>query len=348
MTNFPQEIKKDLDLINEVCKDLKMKLFVVGGMPRDLIMGNPLSEKTDIDVTEKNGNAFELSFFVAAKYNLPEPVIYESSGSALLVMESGRSVEFHNAFYNVPHIVDELYRLDVEPTPINKDVYSRDFTINTLLMDIETEEILDITGNGIKDIEERTPRTPLNPMKSLSINPKNILRGIRFECQFGLNGTEEYELAMEKYVPIVIDFMKNHPNSEMLRSTIEKCFLYDPEKAYREFSRLGMTPYIPENLDFKKYIKNKYLGLNIVKDASVKTAQTKMIQRLLNERENHKAYLKRKKREKSQEWKKRRDILNKVDSGYYMDNPEEMWVSRRKNKNNIRRAPGYEFIKHPR
>jgi poly(A) polymerase/tRNA nucleotidyltransferase (CCA-adding enzyme) len=153
--NIPEFVKKDLQMINAVSEDLKMNLYIAGGFPRDLIFGIEIDENTDLDVTEKNGNAFDLAFFVSAKYNLMEPRIYGSSGTALVIMESGRSVEFHNSFYNVPHIIDQLYALNIEPTPLNKDVYSRDFTINTLLYDVKNDNILDITKKGIYDIQNK-------------------------------------------------------------------------------------------------------------------------------------------------------------------------------------------------
>ena len=68
MINIPENIKKDIDRINVVAKDLQMKLYVVGGFPRDLVSGEGITNETDLDVTEANGNAFDLAFFVSAKY----------------------------------------------------------------------------------------------------------------------------------------------------------------------------------------------------------------------------------------------------------------------------------------
>jgi hypothetical protein len=66
----------------------------------------------------------------------------------------------------------------------------------------------------------------------------------------------------------------------------------------------------------------------------------------LTEREKHKAYLRRKKRERTESRKKKFDIMDKARSGFYIDNPEYEHV--KKDERNKRRAPGYEFIKHPR
>ena len=76
--SIPDDIKKDLNLITAVCDELKMALYIVGGFPRDIVFGFEINNDTDLDVTEKNGNSFELAFFVAAKYGLSQPIIYES------------------------------------------------------------------------------------------------------------------------------------------------------------------------------------------------------------------------------------------------------------------------------
>jgi tRNA nucleotidyltransferase (CCA-adding enzyme) len=361
MERIPEDIKKDLELITSVCDELKMSLYVVGGYPRDIISGFGINNDTDLDVTEKNGNAFELSFFVAAKYGLKEPVMYEGSGTSLLTLPSGRKIEFHNAYYNVPHIIDELYVRGIEPTSINKDVYARDFTINTLLLDPKTEKIFDLTKKAVHDIKNKILRTPLSPIKSLAINPKNILRGIRFKVQFGLESTPEYEEAVKQHLPTLISLLEKDPNSEMVLRTVKKTFSYNPEKAYEEYRKLGILQFIPKQSEMDAVVKERMFGTKItptaqhkqtydifgkMPDPSESGGPSPMIQRLMNERENHKSYLRRKKRERQQYLEKKLEILDKARSGYYKENPETKYL---KNKQrNIRRGPGYEFIKHPR
>lgn len=245
MIQLPPNIKNDLSLISQVANQLRMKAYVVGGFPRDIISGKGVSEDTDLDITEENGNAFDLAFFVAARHNLPQPTVYESSGTAMVRMPSGRIVEFHNAYHNVPHIIDQLYKIKIEPTSLNKDVYSRDFTINTLLYDPDNNNILDITKMGVEDIRNKVLRTPLDPIKSLGIDPKRILRGVRFRIEMGLKPTPEYIEAEKYFIPTLANFMITHPNSQMLRDTVKKAFEANKEMAYNEFKKLGLTTYLP-------------------------------------------------------------------------------------------------------
>ena len=330
MIKLPPEITKDLNYIDAVADDLQMKLYVVGGFPRDLVMGTGITDETDLDVTEAHGNAFDLAFFVSAKYNLMEPTVYESSGTAFVKMPSGRDVEFHNAFFNVPHIIDQLYSMGVEPTPLNKDIYSRDFTINTLLFDPDTGKIIDLTGRGVSDIENRILMTPLEPRKSLSINPKNILRGIRFVVQFGLTIDEDYEREIPRFLPYLIQFLKENPDSTMVQRTVKKTMESNREKAMELYERYGLLEHLPPSIDIQQEIKEEIFGTTISPVASIKEAQTPMMNRLIKEREKHKAYMRRKKREQTDKSKKKFKILERARTGYYLDNPEPDFVNQRK------------------
>lgn len=348
MIEVPPQIQKDIDDINVVAKDLQMKLYVVGGFPRDLVSGTGITDDTDLDVTEANGNAFDLAYFVAAKYGLPDPVVYESSGTALVTMRSGRPVEFHNAFHNVPHIIDQLYSLGIEPTPLNKDVYARDFTINTLLFDPESGEIVDVTGKGIPDIENKVLRTPINPKKTLARSPKNILRGIRFSVQLGLTADEEYERQVAVFLPLVKQFMKDNPDSEMVRSTVGKALKSNPDEAYQMFQKYGLIEYLPPIPELQSQTKKDLFGIEISPVAMKQQAQTRMMDHLMKEREKHKAYMRRKKREDTEKSKEKFKILERARTGYYLDNDEPDFLKQRKidRKNKILNLVSNEASNH--
>jgi tRNA nucleotidyltransferase/poly(A) polymerase len=351
MIQIPPSIKQDIDAIDEVSRDLQMKIYIVGGFVRDSLFGMDVNDDTDLDITEANGNAFDLAFFVSAKYNLPEPIIYESTGTALVIMPSGREIEFHNAYYNVPHIIDQLYSLGVKPTSLNKDVYSRDFTINTILLDPENGEVHDLTGMGISDIEHKILRTPLPPSKTLFLDPKRILRGIRFKIQFGLQEDPVYTETVPKFIPTLIKFLQEHPQSDAVQKTVEKTMAMDSSRAFDEYNKLGIMEYLPKNEDMDKIIKENFLGKTITpvvlkidssNNLEISVAQTKMIKHLLEERDHHKQYVQRKKREKQKHREKEFEILEKARTGYYAQGNPEVNGQDRKRKETGR--PGYEFV----
>ena len=67
---------------------------------------------------------------------------------------------------------------------LKDDVERRDFTVNSLLKDLSTGEILDLTGMGKADIKAGIVRTPLNPDKIFTDDPLRMLRAIRFAVKY--------------------------------------------------------------------------------------------------------------------------------------------------------------------
>jgi tRNA nucleotidyltransferase/poly(A) polymerase len=247
-------------------------------------------------------------------------------------MPSGRTIEFHNAFYNVPHIIDQLYALGIEPSPLNKDVYSRDFTINTLLFDPDNGEILDVTNKGVDDIKNKILRTPLPARKSIQINPKIILRGIRFKIAFNLKEDDDYATEAVKFAPNLIQFLNDNKNSKFIQNNVNKAMEINPDKAIEEFRKYGILEYLPINDNIDKAIKKEMFGTTITPSSfpSMKVAQTKMMQRLMLEREKHKAYMRRKRREEKEKSMEKFKILDRARSGYYIENPEPEFIKNRK------------------
>ena len=64
------------------------------------------------------------------------------------------------------------------------DVERRDFTTNSLLKNLSTGEILDLTGQGKSDIKKGIIRTPLDPDIIFSEDPLRMLRAVRFTMKY--------------------------------------------------------------------------------------------------------------------------------------------------------------------
>ena len=89
---------------------------------------------------------------------------------------------------------------------LKDDVERRDFTVNSLLKDLSSGEILDLTGLGKADIQAGIVRTPLNPDKIFTDDPLRMLRAIRFAVKyqwklpmFMLRGLKKNSASIEKY-----------------------------------------------------------------------------------------------------------------------------------------------------
>jgi poly(A) polymerase len=160
------------------------RLYLVGGMLRDRALGLPLSGDLDFVL---EGNAVELARFLYEQgLSRHYPVLYPRFGTAMLTLDTDGSecaVELVTARSESYH--PDSRKPDVVPGTIQDDVLRRDFTINTLLENLHTGELLDITGSARHDLAFRVLRTPVEPRITFFDDPLRMLRAVRFAARFG-------------------------------------------------------------------------------------------------------------------------------------------------------------------
>jgi len=71
-----------------------------------------------------------------------------------------------------------LRKYNIPATPLNFDVYVRDFTVNSLLYSFDDNKIYDVTGQGVKDVKRKLVRTFFPPEEVIPYNPLTITRAI--------------------------------------------------------------------------------------------------------------------------------------------------------------------------
>lgn len=107
---------------------------------------------------------------------------------------------------------------------IKEDIFRRDFTVNTLYIN-EDNQIVDLTGKGISDIENKILRTPLEVNKTLLDDPLRIFRAVRFAV------TKNFILSYDLVDAILHNnFNFNVVSTERVREELYKCFKHDTLK----------------------------------------------------------------------------------------------------------------------
>ncbi len=160
------------------------RLYLVGGMLRDRALGLPLSGDLDLVL---EGDAVGLARFLY-DHGLSRhyPVLYPRFGTAMLTLDthgSEHAVELVTARSESYH--QDSRKPDVTPGTIRDDAYRRDFTINTLMENLHTGDLLDITGRALSDLSARVLRTPVEPRITFYDDPLRMLRAVRFAARFG-------------------------------------------------------------------------------------------------------------------------------------------------------------------
>ncbi|MCB9899165.1 MAG: hypothetical protein H6825_14265 [Planctomycetes bacterium] len=83
-----------------------------------------------------------------------------------------------------------------------EDALRRDFTINALLYDVATEQVIDYVG-GVADLEARTLRTIGEARTRLAEDPVRMLRAVKFTARLGLHFDDALEAAMRECAPLI-------------------------------------------------------------------------------------------------------------------------------------------------
>lgn len=128
----------------------------------------------------------------------------------------------------------------VQPGNLYDDLSRRDFTVNAMAKDPDTGAIIDYF-DGMKDLENKILRTPLDPMVTLDDDPLRILRGIRFSITKNMHFTSELWRLIKDY-----DYISKMDvvSEDRIRDELCKCFKYNT------FSTLHYLETFPDLRDY--------------------------------------------------------------------------------------------------
>jgi len=185
MMGKAEDIGKVVKLVGEVARRNGVSdAFFVGGYPRTIAMGEPLSEVHDLDLaTASVGKAAQLAGLVAeASGDGGYEILHRTMSVRLTVL--GLEMDFQGPMEN-DAVLPFLHEAGIEASPLARNIYSRDFTINSLAMPVTEPILIDLTRRAMRDIEEERIASVMPPEKSVPGNPLMITRAIRFSYKYG-------------------------------------------------------------------------------------------------------------------------------------------------------------------
>jgi tRNA nucleotidyltransferase (CCA-adding enzyme) len=175
---LPKWTMERLRFLGQTADSMGMEAYVVGGFVRDLMLGKP---NHDIDIVlEGDGVLFAKTI---AKAGGGRAHTHDKFRTAVVVFPDGRKVDVATArieYYHAPASLPV-----VEMSSLKLDLYRRDFTINTLVIQINGETfgtLIDFFG-AQRDLKARA----IQVLHNLSFveDPTRVYRAIRFEQRFG-------------------------------------------------------------------------------------------------------------------------------------------------------------------
>jgi len=171
-------IMQILRSIAEVADAIGHPAYVVGGFVRDLFL---YRSNEDIDIViEGDGIAFARKF---AKLEGARIHAYAKFGTAVIIYPDGFKIDVASArmeYYKFPAALPI-----VEMSSIKLDLFRRDFTVNTLAIQLNAKRFGTLIDffSAQKDIKEKVIRVLHN--LSFVEDPTRVFRAIRFEQRFG-------------------------------------------------------------------------------------------------------------------------------------------------------------------
>jgi tRNA nucleotidyltransferase (CCA-adding enzyme) len=241
---FPEPLYKLLTEFGKVGDMLGYSVYAVGGFVRDLLLR---VENFDVDiVVEGDGirlaEAFEKKFPCRIR-------THKKFGTAIILLPDGLKVDVATArweFYDSPAALPT-----VERASIKTDLYRRDFTINTLAIQLNPRsfgELIDFFG-GVKDIKEKVIRVLHN--LSFVDDPTRVFRAIRFEQRFGFQIGKHTQNLMKNAVKV--GFLERLSGGRVLSELLLILQEEDPLPALKRMKDFNLFHFLHRALKFDEH-----------------------------------------------------------------------------------------------
>jgi len=184
--------------------------YLVGGCVRDLLLGR---DPSDYDIStdarpERVQELFPRSLAVGAKFGV------------ILVVEDGAEVEVATFRSDVGYSDGRHPDHVVYADSAKEDVRRRDFTINGLLMDPATREVLDFV-DGRADLSAGIVRAIGDPRARFAEDKLRMMRAVRFAARFGFRIEPETMTAAQALAPQVTQVSPERLREELTKLLTE-------------------------------------------------------------------------------------------------------------------------------
>lgn len=173
------------------------RIYLVGGIVRDLVLGRALSDNTDIDLTTDA----RPEVTAALVRDWADAVWEQGARFGTVGLKKGDTI-FEITTHRAEAYAPDSRKPEVSfADEVEADLSRRDFTVNAMALRVtgvagEAPELID-PFSGVVDLAQGVLRTPLSPEVSFSDDPLRMLRAARFLAGYGLVPVPELLVAVQ-------------------------------------------------------------------------------------------------------------------------------------------------------
>jgi tRNA nucleotidyltransferase (CCA-adding enzyme) len=238
---FPERIHNLLVEFGRVGDQLGYSVYAVGGFVRDLLLR---VENLDVDIVVE-GDGIHLAEEFEKKFQCRIRT-HKKFGTAIMLFPDGLKVDFATARWEVYDAPAALPT--VESASIKMDLSRRDFTVNTLAIQLNPRTfgaLIDFFG-GVKDVKEKIIRVLHN--LSFVEDPTRVFRAIRFEQRFGFQIGKHTQNLMKNAVKM--GFLERLSGGRVLSELILILQEEDPLPALKRMRDFNLFHFLHPSLKF--------------------------------------------------------------------------------------------------
>lgn len=246
--------------IEDICSENYIGTpYLVGGIPRDIFL-NRESDFRDIDITTNNPDITRLALSFGIETGsyfkvFPDKhiaVYHEDSTFDFSSNFTSEDVERYLKDNSIEHSYDLL------------EVYSRDFTINTLHKTFFDEELIDPIGVAKDDLGSKVIKTCAPAKITLSDDPRRIFRAINFASRLNFSIDSEIIDYVRGNRSEIIYNNRDSLKESFISSIVSSSISEDPDATIGYLEDMGILSVVPlaglfKNELIKRRLVTRYL-----------------------------------------------------------------------------------------